>query len=83
LLLDIVEVVLIPGEDHLVTQQRPADLGDRSGVKVTAESDTIDARRRYGCPAASQSQRLSMGSPLQWSSQRVRSHLTTPTGARC
>jgi hypothetical protein len=50
LLLDIVEVVLVPEEDHPVAQQRPADLSNRGSVKITADSHTVDA----GADAAAQ-----------------------------
>jgi hypothetical protein len=35
-------VVLIPEEDHLVAQQRLADLSDRGRVKVAGEADAVD-----------------------------------------
>jgi hypothetical protein len=50
LLPGIVEVVLVPEEDHLVAQQRLADLSDRGGVEVAGQLYAIDA----GADAAAQ-----------------------------
>ena len=53
-LLLVVEVVLVAEEDHLVGQQRRADLLDRGRVEVAAEAHSVDlgadaaAQLRYG-----------------------------------
>ncbi|GAA2054638.1 hypothetical protein GCM10009722_11070 [Williamsia deligens] len=38
----VVEVVLIPEEDHLVLEERPADELDGVAVEVAAEAHTLD-----------------------------------------